>query len=96
MHRLAKARVWGTSNNDLYAATWSKLIGLPKEIPLRWFTGANSRPIPIDSTVLAAEQRTIDLYVRSGLIPKRIDAAEVLDPSFNKVVLSGAQAASLR
>lgn len=96
VHRLAKARVWGTANNDLYAATWSKLIGLPKEIPLRWFTGANSRPVPIDSAVIAAAQRNIDLYVRNGLIPKRLEAAEVLDPSFNKAILSGAQEASLR
>ena len=96
VRRLAKARVWESANREAYAATWAKLIGLPKEIPLRWFAGANTRPVPIDAEVVAAEQRTIDLYLRNGLITKPIKAADVLDPSFNKAVLSGAQEAAAR
>ena len=96
VRRLAKARVWESANREAYAATWAKLIGLPKEIPLRWFAGANTRPVPIDAEVVAAEQRTIDLYVRNGLITKPIKAADVLDPSFNKAVLSGTQEAAAR
>jgi sulfonate transport system substrate-binding protein len=96
VRRLAKARVWESANRETYAATWAKLIGLPKEIPLRWFAGANTRPVPIDAEVVAAEQRTIDLYLRNGLITKPIKATDVLDPSFNKAVLSGAQEATAR
>jgi sulfonate transport system substrate-binding protein len=96
VRRLAKARVWGTANHASYAETWSKLIGLPKEIPLLWFTRANVRPVPIDAEVVSSEQRTIDLYARNGLIPKSLNAAEILDPSFNKAILSGAQEAALR
>jgi sulfonate transport system substrate-binding protein len=96
VRRLAKARVWEAANRESYATTWSKLIGLAKEIPLRWFAGANTRPVPIDADVVSAEQRTIDLYVRNGLIPKPINAADVLDTSFNKAVLSGAQEAAVR
>ena len=88
-----RARVWEAANRETYAGTWAKLIGLPKQIPLRWFSGANTRPVPIDAEVVAAEQRTIDLYVRNGLIPKPLKAADVLDPSFNPAVLSGAQEA---
>jgi len=50
--------------------------------------------VPIDAEVVAAEQRTIDLYVRNGLIPKPLKAADVLDPSFNAAVLSGTQEAA--
>jgi sulfonate transport system substrate-binding protein len=96
VRRLAKARVWESANRDSYAAIWSRLIGLPKEIPLRWFAGANTRPVPIDSDVVSAEQRTIDLYVRNGLIPKTINATDVLDASFNKAVLSGTQQAAVQ
>jgi sulfonate transport system substrate-binding protein len=95
VRRLAKARVWGTANHASYAETWSKLIGLPKEVPFAWFTRANVRPLPIDAAVVAAEQRTIDLYVRNGLIPKRLEAAEILDPSFNATVVSGSKEAAL-
>jgi sulfonate transport system substrate-binding protein len=52
--------------------------------------------VPIDEAVIAAEQRTINLYVRNGLIPKRLEAAEILDPSFNAVVVSGSKEAALR
>ena len=96
VRRLARARVWGTSNHASYAATWSKLIGLPKEVPLAWFSRANTRPVPIDAEVIAAEQRTIDLYVRNGLIPKRLDATEILDSSFKGVVVYGAREATSR
>jgi sulfonate transport system substrate-binding protein len=96
VRRLAKARVWEAANRESYATTWSKLIGLPKEIPLRWFAGADTRPVAIDSEVVSAEQRTIELYVRNGLIPKSINAAEVLDSSFNKAVLSGTQEAAIQ
>jgi sulfonate transport system substrate-binding protein len=44
--------------------------------------------------VLAAEQRTIDLYHRQGLIPKRLDAAAVLDASFNEAARRGAASAT--
>jgi sulfonate transport system substrate-binding protein len=96
VRRLAKARVWASANNASYAETWSKLIGLPKEIPFRWFTTANVRPVPIDADVVAGEQATIDLYARNGLIPKALKASEILDPSFNGAVQSGAQEALLR
>jgi sulfonate transport system substrate-binding protein len=96
VRRLAKARVWASANNESYAETWSKLIGLPKEIPFRWFTTANVQPVAIDAEVVAGEQATIDLYARNGLIPKPPKASEILDPSFNGAVLSGAQEALLR
>lgn len=96
VRRLAKARGWEAANRDAYAGTWAELIGLPKEIPLRWFSGANTRPVPIDAEVVAAEQRTIDLYLRNGLIQKPLKAADILDPSFNQAVLSGAQEAAAR
>ena len=69
-----------------YAVVWSKLIGLPETVPLRWFGRAAYRAVPIEGTVIADEQRNIDLYVRAGLIPKsRAPRAEaILDASFGQ------------
>ena len=82
--RLARARAWALADPKPYAAVWSKLIGLPEAVPLRWFGRAAYRTVPIDAEVIADEQRIIDLYVRAGLIPKaRAPRAEaILDPSF--------------
>lgn len=67
--RLVAAREWALKDPAPYAAVWSKLIGLPEAVPLRWFSRAQYRAVPIDDAVIADEQRNIDLYVRSGLIP---------------------------
>jgi sulfonate transport system substrate-binding protein len=82
--RLVAARTWALKDPAPYAAVWSKLIGLPEAVPLRWFSRAEYRAVPIDEAVIADEQRNIDLYVRSGLIPQaRAPKAEaILDRSF--------------
>jgi sulfonate transport system substrate-binding protein len=84
--RLSKARDWALKDPAPYAVVWSKLIGLPETVPLRWFGRAAYRGVPIDGTVIADEQRNIDLYVRAGLIPKsRAPRAEtILDASFGQ------------
>jgi len=84
--RLARARAWALTDPAPYAKVWSKLIGLPEAVPLRWFGRAQYRTVPIDDTVIADEQRIIDLYVRAGLIPRaRAPRAEaILDPSFSE------------
>lgn len=86
--RLARARAWALTDPAPYAEAWSKLIGLPDAVPLRWFGRAQYRTVPIDAAVIADEQRIIDLYVRAGLIPRaRAPRAEaILDPSFSEAL----------
>lgn len=82
--RLARARSWALADPAPYAAVWSKLIGLPETVPLRWFGRAQYRNVPIDDGVIADEQANIDLYVRAGLIPKvrAPRAAAIFDQGF--------------
>ncbi|SFM16826.1 ABC transporter substrate-binding protein [Methylobacterium pseudosasicola] len=86
--RLARARAWALKDPAPYAAVWSKLIGLPEAVPLRWFSRAPYRTVPIDADVIADEQRTIDLYVRAGLIPKARapQAAAIFDTGFSQAL----------
>ncbi|MFE0757057.1 ABC transporter substrate-binding protein [Inquilinus sp. NPDC058860] len=86
--RLAKARNWGTSNYPAYAEIWSKLVGLPQEVALQYLSRQAVRPVAIDGAVVADEQKTIDLYLRAGLIQTQLDAGTVLDRSFNDPVLA--------
>jgi sulfonate transport system substrate-binding protein len=92
--RLARARAWALKDPAPNAKVWSKLIGLPEAVPLRWFGRAGYRTVPIDADVIADEQRTIDLYVRAGLIPKARapQAAAIFDTGFSRA-LSEASAA---
>ncbi len=45
----------------------------PPSVPLNWLTRAKIRIAPIDDGVVADEQKTIDLYLRSGLIKQKLD-----------------------
>ena len=51
---------------------------------------AKIRIAPIDDGVIADEQKTIDLYFRSGLISRKLDASDIVDRSFSGAIAKGA------
>jgi len=90
VRRLAAARAWSFGNINSYAETWGKLMNIPTAVPLNWLARAKIRIAPIDDAVVADEQKTIDLYFRSGLIKQNLDASDVVDRSFSDVIAKGA------
>ena len=90
VRRLAAARAWSFGNINSYAETWGKLMNIPTAVPLNWLARAKIRIAPIDDAVVADEQKTIDLYFRSGLIKQKLDASDVIDRSFSDVIAKGA------
>lgn len=87
--RLARARTWGLANLESYAVTWSRTVGLPEEVGAKMYRRGELRASAVDASVVADEQKTIDLYVRFGLIPKRIEASDVVDPIFTPAIVAG-------
>ena len=90
VQRLTAARAWSLGNVESYAETWGRLMNIPPAVPLNWLKRAKVRIAPIDDSVVSDEQRTIDLYTRSGLIKERLDAAAILDRSFAAAIAKGA------
>jgi len=90
VRRLAAARAWSLGNINSYAEAWGKLMNIPTAVPLNWLARAKIRIAPIDDAVVADEQKTIDLYFRSGLIREKLDASDVVDRSFSDVIAKGA------
>jgi sulfonate transport system substrate-binding protein len=84
--RLANARRWGLGHLDDYAKTWSAIVGLPVEVGEKVYARARIQATPIDSGVIADEQKTIDLYYRSGLIGRPIDASTVVSAVFTPAI----------
>jgi sulfonate transport system substrate-binding protein len=80
--RLTAARVWSQDHVGSYAATWGRLMNIPTPVAENWLSRAKIQIAPIDDTVVAGEQTTIDLYFRSGLIKQKLDAAAIVDRSF--------------
>jgi sulfonate transport system substrate-binding protein len=90
VRRLAAARAWSAGNVGSYAETWGKLMNIPTSVPLNWLTRAKIRITPIDDGVVGDEQKTIDLYFRSGLIKQNLNAADIVDRSFSEAIGKGA------
>ena len=90
--RLAAARAWANANVAGYARTWSGLMNVPAPVAEHWFARAATRVVPIDDAVAADEQRNIDLYARAGLVRRRVEARDLLDPSFNQAAEAGNRA----
>jgi sulfonate transport system substrate-binding protein len=90
LRRLTAARDWSLSNVGAYAESWGRLMGIPPAVPLNWLSRAKIRIAPIDDGVVADEQKTIDLYFRSGLIKQKLDAAAIVDRSFAGAIGKGA------
>jgi sulfonate transport system substrate-binding protein len=89
VRRLTAARVWSQNNVESYAETWGRLMNIPPAVPLNWLKRAKITIAPIDAAVVTDEQKTIDLYVRTGLITERLAASDVLDRSFAKAIARG-------
>jgi sulfonate transport system substrate-binding protein len=87
--RLARARTWGLANVEPYAAIWGRIVGLPSEVGVKMYRRGEWRATAIDASVVVDEQKTIDLYVRFGLIPKRIEASAAVDPIFTPAIVAG-------
>jgi sulfonate transport system substrate-binding protein len=90
VRRLTAARVWSLDHVDSYAETWGKLMNIPPAVPLNWLRRAKITLAPIDDTVVADEQKTIDLYFRTGLIGERLTASDIVDRSFAAPIAGGA------
>ncbi len=90
VRRLAAARAWSLGNVKSYAETWGSLMNIPTAVPLNWLARAKIHIVPIDAGVVADEQKTIDLYFRSGLISRKLDASDIVDRSFSEAIAKGA------
>jgi sulfonate transport system substrate-binding protein len=90
LQRLTKARAWALNNGQSYSDTWGKLMNVAPSVPLNWLQRAKIRIAPIDDSVVADEQKTIDLYLRAGLIKQKLDAATLVDKSFSDAIGKGA------
>jgi sulfonate transport system substrate-binding protein len=90
LRRLTAARAWSQDHVDSYAETWGKLMNIPSAVPLNWLQRAKIRITPIDDSVVADEQKTIDLYFRTGLIGERLLASDIADRSFAEAIAKGA------
>ena len=89
IRRLAAARAWSQDHVQNYAETWGRLMNIPSVVAVNWLSRARIRIEPIDDAVVADEQKTVDLYFRSGLIKQKLTASAIVDRSFSTAAVKG-------
>ena len=90
VRRLTAARAWSQDHVQDYAESWGRLMNIPSAVAVHWLARAKIRIAPVDDTVVAGEQQTIDLYFRASLIKQKLDASAIVDRSFADVIAKGA------
>jgi sulfonate transport system substrate-binding protein len=88
LRRLRIAREWGMANPDAQARVWAEQTGFPPAVGKVVVDTAQTRTVPIDSAVIAAQQRVADFFLAARVVPKAQVAERFFDPSFNAAVFA--------
>lgn len=80
--RLAAAQRWGYANLDSYSQTLARIIGFPVEVARLQFERRKLQWLPLNEEVIGQQQAAADFYLRSGMIPKRLDVKPTFDSTF--------------
>ncbi|MBM7770803.1 sulfonate transport system substrate-binding protein [Actinokineospora baliensis] len=93
--RYAKALNYAKTHGDERAAVWAKETGLKPEVALEATQRGLDRPIKLDDTVIADEQKLADAFVAAKVLPTKFTFADFVDSRFAAdvaaVAESGAQ-----
>lgn len=84
--RLSRAQRWSDTHRAEYAAVLAKETGLDLDIARRTVDTGRGQPVPIDATVLAEEQRVLDVFRAQGAITTAPDLAGAFDTRFRAAV----------
>jgi sulfonate transport system substrate-binding protein len=82
--RLVKAQLWGLAQVEAYAAVWAEETHVTPSVSLATLKARGFTPALIDAGLIADQQKTVDGYVKAGVLPSAQDAAAGFDLSFNK------------
>jgi sulfonate transport system substrate-binding protein len=85
---LNQAYLWAYTHPSGWATAWAAATGLPNSVMQLAAKDAESKPVPVDSAVLASEQAVANDFSTSKLIPAKPDMANFAVSTFNDTVPS--------
>jgi sulfonate transport system substrate-binding protein len=86
--RYDRAAQWARDHPDQWAKKYTAAVGLTVPISALAQSRLRRLPIPLDDTVVAAEQRLADLFASADQIPEAPDFVKWVDRRFNGVLAS--------
>lgn len=84
--RMARATRWQDTHPAEAAPALAQVYKVDPRIARKIIERSPSRYVPIDSSVIAAQQSEADLFHKLGLIRNRLDASKIFDTRFNAQV----------
>jgi sulfonate transport system substrate-binding protein len=83
---LNEAHQWSDTHPDQWARVWAAETGLPESVMIKAAKDSTENAVPINSTVIKAEQSITNDFYSAGLIPSDIDFAKYSVSEFNNLV----------
>lgn len=83
--RYRRALTWTAVHQDQWAQVWSKEVGLPLSVAKVAVARRVTKSVPIDDTVINAEQQLADEFSTAKIIPTQIKFADFVDRRFNDI-----------
>jgi sulfonate transport system substrate-binding protein len=84
--RYERAARWARDNPVAWAKKYATAVGLDLKIAELAQSRLHRRPVPLNDTVVAAEQRLADLFATADQIPEAPDFVKWVDRRFNNVL----------
>ncbi|WP_026423447.1 ABC transporter substrate-binding protein [Actinokineospora inagensis] len=94
--RYAKALNYAKAHVDERAAAWSKETGLKPEVALEAAQRGLDRPIKLDDTLNADEQKLADAFVEAKILPAKFTFADFVDHRYDADIAAVAESGAQR
>ncbi len=88
LKRARQAREWGLANPNEQARIWSEQTGFPPEVGVDVVRTAQTRTVPIDNDVVAAQQQVADFFHANGVLERLQQVERHVDRSFNDAIFA--------
>lgn len=83
-----KGYAWAKANEDAWAKTVAREIGVPVEFVQDQFRRKSDFYAlrPVTPQTIQSQQQVADVFAAAGLLPRHVDVAPLWDPRFNSVI----------
>lgn len=86
LQRIGRAQQWADAHRAEWTKDYAQVVGLPQSVAKIIVDRQQYSWIPIDKSVIAAQQKEADAYTNLGLIKSKLDVSSEFDPSLNSVL----------
>jgi sulfonate transport system substrate-binding protein len=86
VRRIDEAEQWATTHQARWATLYAQETGIPQAIATTAVPKLVVRPITLDKSVVAAEQKLADAFTSAGQLPGTVHVDQFVDSRYNTVI----------